>query len=109
MDYSGGYSSVQQFIIPGGMLPMALNFQAKLTTLGISLRQLVDMYAISCSCAVTDMLTLADGINAVFWLFLNRGRHFSSVPKTLLTILNLLIIGIAGCMVRLLPYAHCHS
>jgi hypothetical protein len=46
-----------------------------------------------------DALTYADGINAVFWLFMNKGRYFSTVPKTLLTILNVLIIGIAGCMV----------
>ncbi|RMJ25845.1 amino acid transporter [Aspergillus sp. HF37] len=38
------------------------------------------------------------GINAIFWLFMNKGRYFSTMSKTLLTILNVLIIGIAGCM-----------
>lgn len=38
------------------------------------------------------------GFNSVFWLFLNRGRYLSSPSKILLTIANLLIIGIAGCM-----------
>ncbi|KAE8378989.1 transmembrane amino acid transporter protein-domain-containing protein [Aspergillus bertholletiae] len=35
---------------------------------------------------------------ATFWLYLNRGRLFATPMKICLTILNVLIIGIAGCI-----------
>lgn len=38
------------------------------------------------------------GLSAVFWLYLNKGRFFATPMKTFLTILNILIIGIAGCI-----------
>ncbi|KAH8430900.1 uncharacterized protein LDX57_008564 [Aspergillus melleus] len=38
------------------------------------------------------------GASGFFWLFLNKGRYFSSLSKILLTILNLIIIGIAACV-----------
>ncbi|RJE24820.1 amino acid transporter [Aspergillus sclerotialis] len=38
------------------------------------------------------------GINSVFWLFMNKGRYTSSIQKMFLTVINLLIIGIAGCI-----------
>ncbi|PLB49835.1 amino acid transporter [Aspergillus steynii IBT 23096] len=38
------------------------------------------------------------GVNGVFWLFLNKGRYFSTPTKAFLTIANLIIIGIAGCV-----------
>lgn len=38
---------------------------------------------------------------------MNKGRYFSSVSKTLLTIFNLLIIGMAGCMVSMRLVSRC--
>ncbi|KAJ5126064.1 hypothetical protein N7526_008241 [Penicillium atrosanguineum] len=38
------------------------------------------------------------GLSGIFWLFLNRGRYVSSPRKIFLTILNLLIVGIGGCL-----------
>ncbi|KAL4891198.1 transmembrane amino acid transporter protein-domain-containing protein [Aspergillus ambiguus] len=35
------------------------------------------------------------GLPAMFWFYMNKGLWFSSVKKTLLTILNLIILGIA--------------
>ncbi|RHZ68743.1 hypothetical protein CDV55_107745 [Aspergillus turcosus] len=38
------------------------------------------------------------GFSALFWLYLNKGRFFSSPMKTALTILNVFIMGIACCI-----------
>ncbi|KKA23780.1 hypothetical protein T310_2232 [Rasamsonia emersonii CBS 393.64] len=38
------------------------------------------------------------GLSGVFWLFLNKGKYFSSPRKIFLTIVNLLIVGIGGCL-----------
>ncbi|KAA8649321.1 uncharacterized protein ATNIH1004_005222 [Aspergillus tanneri] len=38
------------------------------------------------------------GFPAMFWLYLNKGRYFSTAMKTTLTILNVIIIGIAACI-----------
>jgi hypothetical protein len=35
-------------------------------------------------------------MSGIFWLFLNRGKYFSSPRKITLTIINLLIVGIGG-------------
>ncbi|GFF51713.1 N amino acid transport system protein [Aspergillus udagawae] len=43
-------------------------------------------------------LTIADGFSALFWLYLNKGRFFSTPMKTALTILNVFIMGIACCI-----------
>lgn len=40
----------------------------------------------------------ADGLSGIFWLFLNWGRYGSSPRKICLTIINLLIVGIGGCL-----------
>lgn len=44
-------------------------------------------------------LTAADGFSALFWLYLNKGRFFSTPMKTALTILNFVIMGVACCIV----------
>ncbi|KAH8689025.1 amino acid transporter [Talaromyces proteolyticus] len=38
------------------------------------------------------------GLSGIFWLHLNKGRYFSSPMKIFLTILNLIIVGIGGCL-----------
>ncbi|THC98559.1 hypothetical protein EYZ11_001989 [Aspergillus tanneri] len=38
------------------------------------------------------------GMSGIFWLFLNYGRYTSSGRKIALTILNLIIVGIGGCL-----------
>ncbi|RHZ50987.1 uncharacterized protein CDV56_103801 [Aspergillus thermomutatus] len=38
------------------------------------------------------------GFSALFWLYLNKGRFFSTPMKTALTILNVFIMGIACCI-----------
>ncbi|KAJ9199518.1 hypothetical protein DTO271D3_138 [Paecilomyces variotii] len=38
------------------------------------------------------------GMSGIFWLFLNRGKWFSSPRKIGLTIVNLIIFGIGGCL-----------
>lgn len=38
------------------------------------------------------------GLSGMFWLFLNWGRYKSSWRKICLTIINLLIVGIGGCL-----------
>ncbi|KAF9884236.1 hypothetical protein FE257_001968 [Aspergillus nanangensis] len=38
------------------------------------------------------------GFSAIFWLHLNKNRLFSTPMKTMLTILNVTIIGIAACI-----------
>ncbi|KAF7122284.1 hypothetical protein CNMCM5793_000241 [Aspergillus hiratsukae] len=38
------------------------------------------------------------GFSALFWLYLNKGRFFSTPMKTVLTILNVFIMGIACCI-----------
>ena len=40
-------------------------------------------------------------MSGVFWLYLNRGNWFASPRKILLTILNLVIVGIGGCLVSI--------
>lgn len=37
-------------------------------------------------------------MSGIFWLFLNRGKWFSSPRKIGLTIVNLIIFGIGGCL-----------
>lgn len=49
------------------------------------------------------MLTKVDGLPAIFWLYLNRGQWFSSWNKITLTIINLIILGIAFAIVCPLP------
>lgn len=39
------------------------------------------------------------GLSGIFWLFMNKGLYFSSPRKIALTILNLFIVGIGGCLV----------
>ncbi|KAM0097278.1 hypothetical protein ACP6JE_008195 [Aspergillus fumigatus] len=38
------------------------------------------------------------GFSALFWLYLNKGRFFSTPMKTALTILNVVIMGVACCI-----------
>ncbi|KAL1967210.1 hypothetical protein VTN77DRAFT_3501 [Rasamsonia byssochlamydoides] len=38
------------------------------------------------------------GLSGIFWLFLNKGKWFSSPRKIFLTVVNLLIVGIGGCL-----------
>ncbi|KAJ5819986.1 hypothetical protein N7474_005577 [Penicillium riverlandense] len=38
------------------------------------------------------------GLSGIFWLFMNWGRYGSSWRKILLTLLNLVIVGIGGCL-----------
>lgn len=38
-------------------------------------------------------------MSGIFWLFLNWGRYFASPRKIMLTVLNLIIVGIGGCLV----------
>ncbi|PKX89126.1 amino acid transporter [Aspergillus novofumigatus IBT 16806] len=38
------------------------------------------------------------GFSALFWLYLNKGRFFSTPMKTALTLLNIFIMGIACCI-----------
>lgn len=42
----------------------------------------------------------------MFWLYLNKDRLFSSPKKIALTILNVIIIGIAACIVSILSCYH---
>lgn len=37
----------------------------------------------------------------MFWLYLNWGRYLSSPRKMFLTIINVLVFGIGGCLVSL--------
>ena len=39
------------------------------------------------------------GLSGVFWLFMNRGKYFSSPRKIFLTVLNVLIFGIGAAIV----------
>lgn len=41
------------------------------------------------------------GFPAILWLFMNKGRYSSSPTKILLTIANVIIIGIACALVRI--------
>jgi hypothetical protein len=45
------------------------------------------------------MLTRADGLPAVFWLYMNKDQLFASPKKIFLTIVNLTIFGIACAIV----------
>ncbi|PYI03903.1 hypothetical protein BO78DRAFT_471677 [Aspergillus sclerotiicarbonarius CBS 121057] len=38
------------------------------------------------------------GLSGIFWLFMNRGRWFSSPGKIALTTVNLIAIGVGGCL-----------
>ncbi|UDD59583.1 hypothetical protein AFCA_007004 [Aspergillus flavus] len=38
------------------------------------------------------------GMSGIFWLFLNWGRYTSSPRKIFLTVVNLIIVGIGGCL-----------
>ncbi|KAB8233752.1 putative neutral amino acid permease [Aspergillus alliaceus] len=38
------------------------------------------------------------GMSGIFWLFLNKGRYTSSPRKIFLTVVNLIIVGIGGCL-----------
>ncbi|PLB38855.1 putative neutral amino acid permease [Aspergillus candidus] len=38
------------------------------------------------------------GMSGIFWLFMNWGRYFASPRKITLTVLNLIIVGIGGCL-----------
>lgn len=38
-------------------------------------------------------------MSGIFWLFLNWGRYTSSKRKVFLTGINLIIVGIGGCLV----------
>lgn len=38
------------------------------------------------------------GMSGIFWLFLNKGRYTSSPRKIFLTVANLIIVGIGGCL-----------
>lgn len=40
-----------------------------------------------------------DGLSATFWLYLNKDRLFATPMKIFLTIVNVLIFAIAGCIV----------
>ncbi|KAE8385588.1 hypothetical protein ETB97_004766 [Aspergillus alliaceus] len=40
----------------------------------------------------------ANGMSGIFWLFLNKGRYTSSPRKIFLTVVNLIIVGIGGCL-----------
>jgi hypothetical protein len=42
----------------------------------------------------------ADGLSGIFWLFLNRGQYGASWKKMILTVVNLVIVGIGACLVR---------
>jgi hypothetical protein len=44
-------------------------------------------------------LTAADGFTGMFWLYLNKGRFFSTPMKTFLTLLNIFMIVIAAVIV----------
>lgn len=46
--------------------------------------------------SLSPILTFTDALPAIFWLFMNKGRYLSSISKTCLTVLNLVIFGI-GC------------
>lgn len=41
---------------------------------------------------------LPDGLSGIFWLFLNWGRYGESLRKMFLTVINLVIVGIGGCL-----------
>ncbi|OKL56562.1 hypothetical protein UA08_08079 [Talaromyces atroroseus] len=43
------------------------------------------------------------GLSGIFWLFLNRGRWFESPHRIAIAILNLVIVGIGGCLIEELP------
>lgn len=51
-----------------------------------------------------------DGLSGVFWLFLNRGRFFSSPRKMMLTLLNIFVVGVGAALVSLVswtsPFLH---
>ncbi|GAD94195.1 amino acid transporter [Paecilomyces variotii No. 5] len=38
------------------------------------------------------------GLSGIFWLFLNRGKWFSSPRKIILTVVNVVIFGIGACL-----------
>lgn len=76
--------------------------------LGLSLRELVHLYAIPTHpdppFPEHQILTkVIDGLSATFWLYLNKDRLFATPMKIFLTILNVLIFAIAGCIVRSSP------
>ncbi|KAB8245640.1 transmembrane amino acid transporter protein-domain-containing protein [Aspergillus flavus] len=72
--------------------------------LGLSLRELVHLYAIPTPhpdppFPEHQILTkVIDGLSATFWLYLNKDRLFATPMKIFLTILNVLIFAIAGCI-----------
>ena len=49
------------------------------------------------------MILLSDGLSGIFWLFLNWGQYSRNWKKISLTCLNLVIVGIGGCLVSIQP------
>lgn len=45
------------------------------------------------------ILMAPDGLSGIFWLFLNWGKYTASPRKMFLTVVNLIIVGIGGCLV----------
>lgn len=48
-------------------------------------------------------LTRTVGLPAIFWLVMNKGQHLSSARKIFLTVVNLVILGIAIAIVSVRP------
>lgn len=44
------------------------------------------------------------GLPSIFWLFMNKGKYFVSAKKIGLTVVNLLIIGMACVLVRAIVF-----
>lgn len=49
-----------------------------------------------------NQLTVADGFTGMFWLYLNKGRFFSTPMKSFLTVVNVFMIVVAAVIVSCL-------